>query len=75
MFPQIGLPLQESVREGGQVTSLRGRLAPGKGAGDTKLKLTWLADVRLFSQCHNILENTCVEDASAYTLFPNAELI
>lgn len=25
---------------------LQGRLAPSKGASDTRLKLTWLADVR-----------------------------
>lgn len=37
--------LQEVTREDGRVTALRGRLAPTKGAAETNLKLTWLADV------------------------------
>ena len=36
---------QEVVRNDGQVTALRGRLAPSKGVAETNLKLTWLADV------------------------------
>lgn len=37
--------VQDVTREGDRVTALRGRLAPSKGATDTNLKLTWLADV------------------------------
>lgn len=36
---------QEVVRDDGRVTALRGRLTPTKGAAETNLKLTWLADV------------------------------
>lgn len=39
------LLLQGVEREDGRVTALQGRLAPSKAAGDTNLKLTWLADV------------------------------
>jgi hypothetical protein len=37
--------VQEVTREDGRVTALRGRLAPTKGAAETNLKLTWLAEV------------------------------
>ena len=46
-FPLTGVlkPVQEVTREDGRVTALRGRLAPTKGAAETNLKLTWLAEV------------------------------
>ena len=43
-FPHV---VQEVSCEDGRVTALRGRLAPSRGAAETNLKLTWLADVSL----------------------------
>ena len=39
--------LQGVKRAGDRLAGLEARLAPNKAPGDTKLKLTWLADVSL----------------------------